>query len=69
MVTKSRAVKWDGVAKVDLMAGADVADACVGRIKLPPGHYNGETVFVPRWVWLIWGGVGRGLGARGGEGS
>jgi hypothetical protein len=48
MVTKSRAVKWDGVAKIDLAAGEGAADACVGRIKLPPGHYNGETVFVPR---------------------
>lgn len=48
MVTKNRAVKWDGVAKIDLQAGEGVADACVGRIKLPPGHHNGETVFVPR---------------------
>lgn len=49
MVTANRAVKWDGVAKIDLQA-PEGADACVGRITLPPGHHNGETVFVPRCV-------------------
>lgn len=48
MVTKSRAVKWDGVAKIDLTQGEGEGDARVGRIRLPPGHHNGETVFVPR---------------------
>ncbi|GBF94451.1 hypothetical protein Rsub_07265 [Raphidocelis subcapitata] len=47
MVTKNKAVKWDGVAKIDLWA-PEGSDACAGRIKLPPGHYNGETQFVPR---------------------
>ena len=50
MVTKNRAVKWDGVAKIDLTAEDGAGDACIGRIRLPPGHHNGETVFVPRWV-------------------
>ncbi|KAI8470686.1 MAG: carotenoid cleavage dioxygenase [Monoraphidium minutum] len=50
MVTKNRAVKWEGASKLDLTAaGLDTGvDACVGRIRLPPGHHNGETVFVPR---------------------
>jgi carotenoid cleavage dioxygenase-like enzyme len=42
------AVKWDGVAKMDLWA-AEGADAVVAKIQLPEGCYNGETVFVPRW--------------------
>jgi hypothetical protein len=49
MVAESKAVKWDGVAKIDLTRGEGEGDACVGRIKLPPGHFNGETMFVPRW--------------------
>lgn len=41
------AVKWDGVAKMDLEAPGG-SDAMVGRIQLPEGCFNGETVFVPR---------------------
>jgi carotenoid cleavage dioxygenase-like enzyme len=58
MFTKGTTVKFDGVAKIDLQAGgiekevaegaAVAGDAAVGRIKLPEGCWNGETVFVPR---------------------
>ncbi|WIA42707.1 hypothetical protein OEZ86_008657 [Tetradesmus obliquus] len=41
------AVKWDGVAKMDLWA-PEGSDAMVAKIQLPPGCYNGETVFIPR---------------------
>lgn len=41
------AVKWNGVAKIDLWA-EHAEDAEVGKIKLPVGCYNGETVFLPR---------------------
>lgn len=54
MVTKNRAVKWEGVAKIDLTAAEGAGDACVGRIALPPGHHNGETVFVPRCAARSW---------------
>jgi len=68
MVTKNRAVKWDGVAKIDLWADEGAADACVARIQLPEGHHNGETVFVPRCArcvcWGYWG-VGRVYEGRG----
>lgn len=41
--------RWDGVAKLDLQAAdAGAQEAVVGRIQLPAGMYNGETVFVPR---------------------
>lgn len=41
------AVKWDGVAKMDLWA-AEGEDALVAKVQLPPGCHNGETVFAPR---------------------
>jgi hypothetical protein len=41
------AVKWDGVAKMDLWAG-EGSDAMIAKIHLPDGCFNGETVFVPR---------------------
>jgi hypothetical protein len=46
--------------QIDLWA-PEGKDACAGRIKLPPGHYNGETQFVPRWGV----GVGEGGAERG----
>ena len=47
MMTDNVAVKWDGVAKIDLQHEGD-GDACVARIAMPPRCHNGETVFVPR---------------------
>lgn len=48
MVTDARAVKWDGVAKVDLQAPIGTTDAVISKIQMQPGCHNGETVFVPR---------------------
>eukprot|EP00775_Hariotina_reticulata_P002346 gene2346-2652_t len=42
------AVKFDGVAKVDLWA-PEGSDALVSKIQLPPGCFSGETVFVARF--------------------
>lgn len=47
MVCDNIAVKWDGVAKLDLGAPPGT-DALVKKITMPPRCHNGETMFVPR---------------------